>query len=230
MRRVNILLAIVVVVFCSELHAQNRIENFYTLIISSNINKNNEYITFTKDSIVKTVIEYRQDVLATDSRSDDIDTSIHYIKLYKGLGPKIDACDLVNYARDTVYLFSTGSHFSYTDLVITSKGKLLIQGERGTRTNRMTITPYAHVDKGFNYSYDFTHPVTINAILKWDMDELSDIVSRFGLSSNVIVTGGGDTPILVWRIIIDDHKKVETSVVKLPPLHICETKDDLKGW
>ena len=196
------------VLLCPELYSQDRIDNFFSLVLSPNRDKIEHTILTKTDTGVE--------------RKDEL--QYNYI-LPKGelkwRGPQVDSMDIIDYKRDTVYIISTYNSFFPSGeqlfIIITDKGRITAQ-----RKDRISVVkPYTIAGReASDYIYSYDHPVVVDAVAKWDMDELSRIVSLFGIPPGTTIEG--DPYEYAWRIIIEDYKKVKTSVVQLTPLYIID--------
>jgi hypothetical protein len=134
----------------------------------------------------------------------------------KDFGPKIDSLNIVNYARDTVYIATvsvSSAFFQPSDvIIIASNGKFIAR--RNPSDKRAILTPITYLSNR-----------VIEAISTWNADGLCDIIAH----REGIVVQSMDKYAYAWRIIIDDHKKIETSVLKFTRPAIIETADGPKS-
>ena len=211
------------ILLCADNSAQSKVNDFYSLMTSPNVNQESEFITLTwnRDNGVHRKVEHGQDVKLTNT-IDDMSTDV-IGRFYSDIGAKIDSLNIIDYASDTIYLISQTkcekALWSDNDLanppcyvsalLITGKDRAAIHWNNYYFGNVNTAELYRQ-----QQIYSLGHPAVIESILRWDMDELSSVISRF--SDNIMIVGSGPTHTYAQRVIIDDYKKIYTSSVKFP--------------
>lgn len=186
------------VFFCTVLSAQNRVNTFYSLMMVSNVEKKSEIITFEKtdDGVIETV-EYKRNLRLRDN----------YWKSYWGkTGVQADSLGAVNYERDTVLIFQefNGERPYEPFSLIITREETMVVGYGSVKS--------LDDANGWPFYYDSFHPILLNPIMKWDMVRLRDIISNYGSKPGDI---SGPIWITITRIIISNHKKLETSEIHL---------------
>lgn len=196
MKRICLLISLAL--FCCELYPQSRIDDFYSLMVSSNVEKRNEILTFIKtdNDVIKTV-EYKRNLRLRDSS---------WKSYWETAGEQLDFLGAVNYGRDTVLIFQEfyGTRpYEPLTLIITDEEKMVV-----------SYGSVKHLDdaNGWPFYYDSFHPVLLNPVIEWDMVKLCDVISNYGSKP-------GDVSDSIWititKIIVFDHEKIETSEIHL---------------
>lgn len=184
--------------FCSALYSQNGIHDFYSIMTSPNVEKNSEVITFKKtdNGVVKT-IDFKRDLRVRNSCWKDY---------WKNVTTQIDSLNAINYLRDTILVFQ-----EFNGVRPYEPFTLVISGSNKITPGYGSVEHLNDAD-GWPFYYDYFHPILINPIWEWDMDELSNVIFQFGYKPGEIE---GPTWIVISRIIIDNNKKIETSEIHL---------------
>ncbi len=194
--------------FCTQLYSQNRIDNFYNLMTSPNINKKSEILTLTKTDgeVIKTV-KYKRNLRLRNSYWKDY---------WKRVGKQVDSLDIIDYKKDTVFIFQEFNGqdpFHPFTLIITPKDRIVVG---------YGSVQHLKEAEGWPFYYDSFHPILINPIIKWNISELSDVVSRYGTKTGEIT---GPIWITISKIIIDNYKKIKTSEINLDGMFFANLRN-----
>ncbi|MCC8034660.1 MAG: hypothetical protein LIO77_01850 [Rikenellaceae bacterium] len=197
MKRVFFLL--ILVCFYSCVFSQKSIDNFYSLIKAPNTIKYSDSWTFVKTDT---------EVIVTKENSKSKFTK-GFIRSWGKLGTVIDSLDLIDYNKDTVFIFQ------WFNAVNPSQPFTMVSTDRDLIVAGYGSVKQLDKSEGWPFYYDYFHSVSISAIKSWDMDKISKMISRYGTKP-----GEMEEPswIYIYRIIIENHKKIETSILSFDAL------------